>query len=180
MKSLFDTTARDERPDTQQLLEESRERMRAPVPREERRVEVAAALAFVVLGGVVAFVSHHQHALRPASLALVILVAVAASRAALPVGAGFTTPMALADVPALFLLPPAAVGPAIALSYLISRGLDARAGRLAPNRIWLGVTHATPALGAALVFALAAPGGPDLADWPIYLAAIAAQVLFDI
>src|SRR4051794_9413799 len=108
MRSLFDTTARDDRPDTQQLLDESRKRLRVPLPADERRLEVVAALAFVAAVGVVAAVQHHAPAFQPASFALVVLVGVVASRAALPVASGFTTPMGLADLPAFFLLPPAA------------------------------------------------------------------------
>src|SRR3954469_23006079 len=170
MKSLFDMTARDARPDTQQLLEEPRERLREPLPLKERRLEGLAALAFAAVAGVIALVQHDAPAFHPASFALMVLVGVLAGRAALPVASGFTTPMALADVPALFLLPPAAVPPAIALSYLIVRSLDARAGRLAANRIWLGVPHATPTLGAVLVFALASPGAPSGSDWAVYAA----------
>jgi putative nucleotidyltransferase with HDIG domain len=179
MKSLFDTTARDARPDTQQLLEESRQRLREPLPVKERRLEGLAALAFAAVAACVAVVQHDAPAFHPASFALIVLVGVVAGRAALPVASGFTTPMALADVPALFLLPPAAVPPAIALSYLIVRGLDARAGRLALNRVWLGIPHATPTLAAALVFALAGPGAPDGRDWWIYLLAMGTQLLLD-
>src|SRR5215212_8403116 len=150
MRSLFDTTARDERPETQQLLEESRKRMSVPLPADERRLEAVAALVFAGAVAAIAAVQHDTVPFHVAPFLLVVVVATAACRAALPVGSGFTTPMALADVPALFLLPPAAVPPAIALSYLIARTLDARAGRLAANRIWLGIPHSTPTLAPAL------------------------------
>jgi putative nucleotidyltransferase with HDIG domain len=179
MRSIFDTTARDDRPDTQQRLDESRKRLRVPLPPDERRLEGLAALAFASVVGVIAAAQHHAPQFHVTSFALVVLVAVVAGRATLPVASGFTTPMALADVPALFLLPPVAVPAAIALSYLIARGLDARAGRLAANRVWLGIPHATPTLAAALVFALAAPGAPDGADWPVYVLAMGAQLLLD-
>src|SRR4051812_11147320 len=179
MRSLFDTTARDGRPDTQQLLDESRKRMRVPLPAGERRLETLAALAFVAVAVAIALVQQHAQPFHTTSFALVVLVAIVAGRAALPVASGFTTPMALADVPSLFLLPPAAIPPAIALSYLIGRALDARAGRLAANRVWLGIPHATPTLAAAFVFAVAGPGAPDGADWPVYLLAMGAQLLLD-
>src|SRR3954451_12166454 len=99
MSSLLDTTARDDRPDTQRLLEESRRRLGAPLDPKEKRLEALAVLLFAAAVGAIAVVQHHVVAFHATSFALVVLVAVAAARAPLPVASGFTTPMALADVP---------------------------------------------------------------------------------
>jgi HD-GYP domain-containing protein (c-di-GMP phosphodiesterase class II) len=179
MRSLIDTAARDESPETQQLLEESRERMRKALDRRERRVEVVTTALFAAGTAAVALLASGGQPLRPAVVVFVILAGLVCVRAQLPVGAGFTAPILLAEVPALFLLPAGAVPPTIAAVYLLTRAIDAATGRLAPGRVWLGISHATPSLGPALVFALAAPGAPDPADWPVYLGAMVVMAAID-
>ncbi|MEA2429499.1 MAG: hypothetical protein QOF37_3127, partial [Thermoleophilaceae bacterium] len=142
-------------------------------------VEGFATVLFLAVVAAIAAATHAGPPLRLWVVGLVFVVGMGCVRAQLPVASGFTTPMAVVDVAALFLLPPAAVPLTIAAVYLASRALDASSGKLAPGRIWLGIPHATTTLGPALVFALAAPGPPDGHDWPVYLLALAAQFACD-
>jgi len=165
--------------DTQQTLEESRAREVSRLSARERLVEVGAgggflvtALALVLLGG-----GSQAFEWGPAAIAVLSLAAI--SRIEFEVGSTYTMPLQLVLVPMLFLVPPAALPLCVATALVLGKAPEALLGRRPAGRVLMKVADSWFAVGPALVFLAASPGNPDGADWPIYLAALAAQFAFD-
>ena len=102
-----------------------------------------------------------------------------ASRVEFEVGAGSGVATELVLVPMLFLLPAASVPLAVLGGLALGEvGVGwRRRGHL--ERIAVLPGNAWHALGPALVFLAAGERAPHWSDWPIWLAALGAQVLFD-
>jgi putative nucleotidyltransferase with HDIG domain len=80
----------------------------------------------------------------------------------------------------LFVLP-AAIVPLVVVAALVLGHLpDVFAGRLHPQRLVAVAGDAWFALGPAVVFVVAGVGAPTLADWPLYVLALAAQFAGDL
>jgi HD-GYP domain-containing protein (c-di-GMP phosphodiesterase class II) len=82
-------------------------------------------------------------------------------------------------VPLLFSAPPAWVPVLVAVGALLRRSPEFLSGAVHPARAVVELPNAWHAAGPALVLALAGADGADLSDWPLYVAALAAQALFD-
>jgi diguanylate cyclase (GGDEF)-like protein len=167
------------RPD-EHLVEDSRERAPRPLGSLERRITallgggfLAVATALAALGG-----------LRPSPPLALIVALVGAhafvSRIEFEVGTGTVVPTELVLVPMLFLLPPTIVPLCVALGFVLGAGFELVRGRMHIARVFVLLSSSWHSVGPALVLALgAAPGGPRWSDWPVYVAALAAQLVFD-
>jgi HD-GYP domain-containing protein (c-di-GMP phosphodiesterase class II) len=168
-------------PALQRLLAEARPRSGRALEGRERATEVVAALAFTAAACAAALTLPRG---RPADLALgLALVAVYAfaARVRFYVGAGYTIPTQLVFVPMLFLLPLAAVPALVALGLAASKLPEVAAARLNAERaVAMSVADAWHSLGPVVVLGLAGAGDPSWADWPLYLAALAAQLATDL
>ena len=80
----------------------------------------------------------------------------------------------------LLLLPPAVVPLMVAAALALRRAPEYLRGRTHPDRLILPLSDAWSAVAPAVIIALAAPGAPSLEHWPIYLAALAAQLGLDL
>ena len=80
----------------------------------------------------------------------------------------------------LFLLPTPLVPLTVAVAIVISRLLDAARGRARVSMLPAFVGDAWFLVGPALVIVLGSAQGFAWSHWPIYLAALAAQLLFDL
>lgn len=131
---------------------------------------VAAAVALAVLAD-----ADRDFELGPA----VVLVAMFALgiRVRIDVGVGYTSPVQLAFVPMLLVLPTPYVPLLVLLAWLLGRAPDLLRSddRLHPNRLLIIPTDCWFALGPALVLVLGDAQTPDGSDWPVYLLALAAQ-----
>jgi putative nucleotidyltransferase with HDIG domain len=162
----------------QKLLESSVESLPEPMPKRMRVVEgcatagflaVALALAVLMPGGA-----------PPAGpLAACVLAYAVTSRARFEVGAGFAFPTQLVLVPMLFVLPvkwvPLAVAAAMVLAYLPSvlrRSTHADSLLLAPADCWYVIPP-------VLLLGLAGAIEPSWQQWPLYAAALGAQLAGD-
>jgi hypothetical protein len=117
----------------------------------------------------------------PSLLLVAALVAAyaAASRVLFEVGAGFAIPTQLLLVPMLFVVPTGAV-PLLVLGGLIAGEVVSNLRRGVPlERVIVVPAGAWHAVGPALVLLAAGEGPADWSRWPVYLAALAAQFLFD-
>ena len=162
----------------QELLEEGRPRRPLALHLRERHFELAAAATFLLVASalLVAFPPRGADWLLAGALtgAFALL-----SRVEYQVSACYAVPTELALVPMLLLLPPSLVPPLVALAYTLAK-LDEYGRRSThPGRVVLNLGDAWHAVGPALVLAATHPGGPDWSDWPIYLAALAAQLACD-
>jgi putative nucleotidyltransferase with HDIG domain len=113
---------------------------------------------------------------------LVLLVAVATvlGRLEFEIGSGFASPIQLVFIPMLFVLPPAIVPPAFAAALVLDRIPAVLTRRSHPQLLLTALGDAWFTIGPAIVFAVAGLDVPSLADWPVYLLALAAQFAGDL
>jgi HD-GYP domain-containing protein (c-di-GMP phosphodiesterase class II) len=161
--------------------------LRAAQSRRKRRVPIGhEALAYGIatagfLGAAVA-VAAVAPSTRPFSLAVFLLtVAVYATALSVrfPVGSVWANPTQLVFVPMLFVLPTSIVPAAVGLAMLLARAADLARGRITPRRLVFALGDGWYSIGPTMVLLLA--GSPAFAwtHWPLYLAALVAQVGFD-
>jgi putative nucleotidyltransferase with HDIG domain len=167
-------------PREERLLEESRERASRRLGRPELLAHLVVGLAFLLAATALAVAGGGGESM-PWGLALVLTAClVVFERVEFDVGAGYTVPTQVVFVPMLFLLPLAWVPLLVAAGLLLGRLPAILARHTPPQRALLALGGAWFALGPALVFVLADVTGPSWGDWPIYLAALAAQFAFDL
>ena len=146
----------------------------------ERRVEAAAALAFVAVAVAMAVGLDSARTFDPVLAAALTASFAIASKVRLHLGAGFAMPTQLVLVPMLFLLPPetvpACVGVGLAGAALVER-LRRRAHA---ERILTGTADAWHAVAPSLVFVLADSPPPELGYWAVPLLAVLAQCATDV
>jgi HD-GYP domain-containing protein (c-di-GMP phosphodiesterase class II) len=96
-----------------------------------------------------------------------------------PIGYGFTIPTQLVLVPMLFLVPLGAV-PLLIAAGMVLGGLPEYVRRERhPSRALAAIGDSWHAVGPVAVLAAAGVTAPHLGDWPVLLAALAAQVVTD-
>lgn len=167
-------------PAVERLLIASRERGHEDLAGPERRAENLTALAFGLAALAFLFLAPAE---RHASIGLVLVCVLAyalTARVEFHTGAGWTVPTELVFVPMLFLLPLNAVPLLVAAALVVSRLPEILRGTVHPTRIAVSFGIAWHSLGPALVFTLAGVDAPSWSDWPIYVAALGAQILLDI
>jgi putative nucleotidyltransferase with HDIG domain len=183
--TAFERTARpdgisavDLDPEADGLVEQSRARRLAPLAVRERRATLVVSGGFVLVAIALALVQGWTRS--PSVVTLLILAGsyAVASQVAFEVGAGFCVATELFFVPMLFLLPlsfvPLAVMIGLALGEVVRHRRSTNLQRLAlvPGNAW----HA---IGPVAVLLAAGEPSPTWSDWPIYVAAFAAQLAFD-
>ena len=166
-------------PAVERLIEEARERQSAGLGDRERKVELLLAGGFLVAAVLAAALlpSQHAFAIGPA-LAAVVAYAIAA-RVRFHTGAGWTVPTELVFVPMLFVLPAPAVPLLVAAALAASRLPEYLRRTVRADRAVVAVGDAWYTIGPVLVLSLAGAATPAWGDWPIYLAALAAQFVAD-
>jgi HD-GYP domain-containing protein (c-di-GMP phosphodiesterase class II) len=166
-------------PATVRLFEEERERRTAGLVGRERRIEFALAYSFLAAALAAELFLNASQGFS-VGIAIVSVAAFAiAARVKFYVGTGWGTPTQLVFVPMLFLLPTPAVPLLIALGLVLAKAPECLSGKERPNRMMVAVGDAWYTLGPVLVLSLAGSELPVWSDWPIYVAALAAQFAFD-
>ncbi len=168
-------------PEIEALFKEQSQREESRPPLRAVVVEVIAtvALALAVLAMLTLFPG--GDAARPAVLlALVVAYALAAS-VRFDVGLGYTSPVQLVAIPMWFAVPPAYLPVLIAAGLVTQKAgeLVLQRGRSHAAGVAMAVPDAWHAVGPALVLGAAGAVEPSLADWPIYAAALLAQIVVD-
>jgi putative nucleotidyltransferase with HDIG domain len=171
--------AADLDPETDGLIEDSRERRPQPLARTERLASLIVGGSFLVLAIPFALLAGSSR--HPSVWTVLVLVAAyaAASKVEFEIGAGFAVPTELVLVPMLFLLPigsvPVVVVVGLAVGEVAGRGFTKEHF----ERVAVAPGNAWHALGPALVLAAAGESAPKLSHWPLYVAAFGAQIAFD-
>ena len=161
------------------LVEGGRDLVARPLEPRELVGEAVAGAAFLAVATAMALFLDAERALSvPLACTLVAAYAVA-SRIKFEVGAGFTVPTQLVFVPMLFLLPTPMVPLLVAVGNLLGDLPDYLRGRRHPQRALIALGDSWHAVGPALVLVAAGAQTAQLADWPIYIAALAAQCALD-
>jgi hypothetical protein len=167
-------------PDAAALLTAGDERVKRHARRRELSTQRVAALGFLAAAGLLAALAPWHRPLSLVSLGLTALVWIIVERVKFPVAGGWTAPTVVVFIPALFVLPTPLV-PLVAVVVL----LLGRTPELVRTRARLAMLPASVAdswytMGPALVIVLAGADRFAWSHWPVYVAALAAQFLFDI
>jgi HD-GYP domain-containing protein (c-di-GMP phosphodiesterase class II) len=101
------------------------------------------------------------------------------ARVRFPVGYGFTIPTQIVLVPMLFLLPLGIVPLAVALGMVLGGLPEYLRRERHPSRALAACANAWHVIGPVAILAAAGITEPELADWPLLLAALAAQIVVD-
>ena len=169
----------DSDPTVQRLLEASRRAQLRPLRGRERTVVLLSAVAFMCVAVPFAILAPGERALDPAvAVAMVAMYAIAA-RIEFHTGSGWTVPTQLVFVPMLFLLPVPVVPLVVGLGQVLCRTPEYLSGRVHIDRAVAQLCTSWYALGPAAIFAFAGISDPAWSDWPVYVAALGAQFLFD-
>jgi HD-GYP domain-containing protein (c-di-GMP phosphodiesterase class II) len=153
-----------------------------PLPGREIAVELVAAVLLLATCALLAVAFPGGRFAPPLELAALVVAYAAAARVSISVGAGETCPVELVLVPMLFAAPPAFVPLLVAAGFGLGRLIEiATPGHVgnAQRTLLAVLPDAWHAVGPALVFGIAAEHAPALGQWPIYVAALGAQLLFD-
>jgi HD-GYP domain-containing protein (c-di-GMP phosphodiesterase class II) len=113
------------------------------------------------------------------AVALLVVLYAVTFRFEFEVGTGVAVPTQLFLVPMLFLLPTGWVPLAVAAGIILGSLTSYFRAELRLGRVFVRVVNAWHAVGPALVLGLAGEGPPNLKQWPLYVAALAAQFLID-
>jgi putative nucleotidyltransferase with HDIG domain len=161
------------------LTEESRSRLAQPLRGREIAAGAIVGAPFLL---VVVLLLAAGDIGRVDALDVVLFVVAGAvmGRLEFEIGAGYTVPTQLIFVPMLFVLPAAIVPLVVVVALVGDRLPDVFARRLHPQRLIVVLGDAWFSLGPAAVFVAAGIGAPDLADWPLYVLALASQFACDL
>jgi HD-GYP domain-containing protein (c-di-GMP phosphodiesterase class II) len=163
-----------------QLVGEARARRQRKMDRRERVVEVTSALLFLAAAGLIAvFVSSSRDA-DPLLMAGLVVGYAAVSRVRFEYSDAYVSAEQLVFIPMLVLLPLEYVPLLVCAAGLLSSLPEILAGTWHPQRAIPIVSESWFAIGPVLVLTVFAPGDTTSADWELYLAAFAAEVVFDI
>ena len=165
-------------PTAETLMRDAEPRLRSPLVGRERLTE--AVFACGLLAAVLGLGSAHAAALDPALAVALTLAYAVATRVSFNVGLGVAAPSQVVLVPMLLVLDPAAVPLLVAAGLFVARIPEYVRGRVHPDRILLHFGDAWFAVGPAAVLVLAGHTDPSLSQWPVYLAALAAQFAVDV
>jgi HD-GYP domain-containing protein (c-di-GMP phosphodiesterase class II) len=166
--------------EVQQSIEEGRARRLTELARDELISLVVANLLLLAAGIGTALLIPSSRT--PSLLAAVLLIGAyaLAYRLEFELSTGSAVPTQLVLVPMLFVLPLGLVPLTVAGAIAIACAIDVARGLMHPERVLLQLgSNAWHAVGPVLVLGLAGEGAPTLADWPLYVAALAAQFAFD-
>jgi putative nucleotidyltransferase with HDIG domain len=166
-------------PAGEELLEGFDRRYSEPPSRRELVVEGVTAAAFLAAAALMLMLIPDQRELDPLpALALVVAYALVA-RVRFTARYGFTVPTQLIFVPMLFLLPVGAVPLFVAAGTVLGSLPEYLSGRLHRRRVIVALSDSWHAVGPALVLGLAGSPEPSLSQWPVLVAALGAQLVFD-
>jgi putative nucleotidyltransferase with HDIG domain len=147
----------------------------------ERELAVHALFAVLFLAAAAAL-AVSADAARPLSVPLAagfVAALAVASRVEFSVGAGYAVPTQVLAVPMLLLLPTPLVPLLTAAAFFLSSVVGALRGQRALARSGLAIGDAWSSLAPAAVLIAYGAQEPAWAQWPVYVLALAAQLVLD-
>lgn len=164
------------KPPADELVREGWSRRRQPLPARRVLTEALVGGAFVVAAVCLAVLGDGEPELQPGTAIALIAMFALGIGVRIDVGVGYTSPVQLAFVPMLLLLPTSYVPLFVLVAWFI--GLLPRffgTDRDHPDRLLLVPADCWFAFGPALVLVLADAQTPAWEHWPVYLLALTAQ-----
>jgi HD-GYP domain-containing protein (c-di-GMP phosphodiesterase class II) len=141
--------------------------------------EAGAAPAFLLGAVALAVFGSPARSFSIWPLAALVLAYLAAGRVRFQVGSAWTPPTQLVFVPMLFVLPTPFVPLIVAACFVADELPQALRGHVTPTRVLARVGDSFYSLGPALVLILFGVQVFSWADWPVYVLAFGAQIVFD-
>lgn len=160
-------------------IEEGRARRFSSLGNRDLWATVFGGSVFLAVTVPFALLYASDRAPSPLTIVALVLAYALAYRIEFELGSGLAVPTQLILVPMLFLLPLGIVPFAVVGGIVAANLLEHVEGRLHLERLFLRLADSSYAVGPVLVLALAGEQGPELADWPVYVAALVAQFGFD-
>lgn len=164
----------------EEFVAQARARLPVPLSGRDRWTSLTLGGGFVAAALTMAALlpGHRPVALLPALLLVGCYGVV--SRIEFELGPGSAVPTQLVLVPMLFLLPVSTVPLFVGAGCLLGLTVDHFKRKRHPQRAFVLLSYSWHAVGPALVLSLFGDGHVRTRDWPIYLAALAAQFAFDL
>jgi HD-GYP domain-containing protein (c-di-GMP phosphodiesterase class II) len=145
----------------------------------ELAAEAATAAAFLAVATALAVLMPQERSFdAPLAATLVVTYALMA-RVRFPIGYGFTIPTQLVLVPMLFLMPLGIVPLLVAAGMVLGGLPEYLRGDRHPTRALAAISDSWHAIGPVAVLGAAGITEPHLSEWPVLLAALAAQIVVD-
>jgi putative nucleotidyltransferase with HDIG domain len=176
---IFDQVRAGLSPAGEELLERFDEQYAAPLPRRELIVESVTAAGFLAAAALMTTLIPWEREFDPLLAGTLVAMYAVMSRVRFGARYGFTVPTQLVFVPMLLLLPAGTVPLLVAVGIVAGSLPDCVSGREHPTRLLRPLGDAWHSVAPALVIALAGSPEPSLAEWPLLLAAFAAQFTTD-
>jgi len=145
----------------------------------ERLVEAATAIGFLAVALALPALFSSPRGLDLPTLAVLAAAYVIACRAKFDIADGYTVPTELVLVPMLFALPTPAVPLVVSISWGVGRLLDYVTGATNVQRAYLVFGDSWHAVGPAVVLIAFGAQVFSWDHWPVYLVALAAQLVLD-
>ncbi len=166
-------------PEVAELIERSERDAPQPLGRQERRAEICFAVPVIAAAIAIATQFHAERHLSVGSIALFVVAYLLAKRIQFAVGAAYTIPTQLVFVPMLFLLPTPIVPLVVIAASVLTVVPEVLAGKKHFDRFLIGPTDAAYAIPPTLLLLLAHVQSADWSHWPVLVAALAVQLVFD-
>ena len=164
-----------------ELAREGRARRRRPLAPRRALTEVVTGGAFVAAAVSLAVLAHGSGMLDAGPAIVLVAMFAAGIRLQIDVGVTYTTPVQLAFVPMLLLLPTPVVPLLVLLGWFLGRLPDlVGPGKIHPDRLLLIPADCWFAMGPALVLIGLDAQDLDWGQWPVYLLALGAQFALEL
>jgi putative nucleotidyltransferase with HDIG domain len=176
---IFDDLRSGLTPAVEELQQSWDESRSEPLRGRELVAEAVTAAGFVAAAVALALLLPAERGFDAPLAATLVAIYALMARVHFPIGYGFTIPTQLVLVPMLFLVPLGAV-PLLVAAGMVLGGVPEYIRRdRHPNRVLATVGDAWHSVGPVVVLAIAGISAPQLGEWPVLLAALAAQVAMD-
>jgi putative nucleotidyltransferase with HDIG domain len=180
MKHIGIDSQPDLSPAVQELLEDFAGAVPKPLSAREKLLAGANAVTYLAAATALAALLPSTRTFEPATAILLVLAFALTKQVKFEVGIGYALPTQLVFVPMLLLLPAGAV-PLVVLAGMVLGHLSEVLLRGAhPDRLLFAPGDCWYAIGPALVIGLAGVVDPGWGDWPVLVAALGAQLAFDL
>lgn len=164
----------------EQLVGQARARRASRMSGREMDVTVVSAGCFALAAAAAALYLPEERMADPILAVILVVGYAVASRVRFEFGGWYVSSEQLIYVPALFLLPLPWVPAMVAVAGVLSMLPEVVRREWHPDRLLGCLADSWSYLGPVLLLAWLAPGPVDLAHSPIYVAALATQVTFDL
>ncbi len=166
-------------PEAEALILSGRDRLHRWRRRRDLAANAVGAGSFLLAATLIAVFAPWEPTFSATNLVLVLGVWIVVDMVQFPVGSAWASPMMLVFVPALFLLPTPLVPFVAVAAKILRRVPDLLARRVPLSMLPLPFADSWFTIGPVLVIVLGGAQHFAWSHWPVYVAALAAQIVCD-